>query len=267
MEVTSLNIHRRSANYWVYQFNDEAYTRDAVSYTATGWGDYLTIATRLGAPQIYNAPYSVIKYYDDNDSANNLTNPSSREQLQQHLINEGFYNSGNGGGGGTAQNFTDLLDVYISNYLGRAGQAVVVNDSETGVTTEPITAPKIQDLTNFIGSDNLPPNSTFVTSSFLNLDGFSIGFGTAPLYNLINRPMKYNEEAVFIKGYSGFDGSGNPIWNGEDYIKQIGDICWVWRIPEEPDENGNKVPRLSKAQWLGGNDYDFNIGEEFNDFE
>jgi len=263
-EITSLIITRKAPAYWVYQVNDEDFTRDANAYTATREGDLFTIKTRTGAPQIL-VNYAVVQYIDEATPANNLTDPSSPEVLQGHLIAQGFYEGSTGGGTGGVTTFKALLDTFAS-FAGREGQNVIVGLDGENLDTAPNTIPKIQNLINYLGGDYLPPNVLFITSSIIGEDGSSIGFRTMSPYNLINRPMQYNEEGVIIKGYNGFDEAGSPIWNTEDYAKEIGDICWVWRLPAEPDDEGRFVPKLSKAQWLGGTDYDFSISQEFNNF-
>ena len=66
---------------------------------------------------------------------NNPVVPSSVQELWTILIGIGFFDgvAVTAGGGSGTDRFKDLLDTF--NYIGRSGQIVTVNDSETGLTT------------------------------------------------------------------------------------------------------------------------------------
>ena len=66
---------------------------------------------------------------------NNPVVPSSVQELWTILIGIGFFDGVaiTAGGGIGTHRFKDLLDKF--NYIGRSGEIVTVNDSETGLTT------------------------------------------------------------------------------------------------------------------------------------
>lgn len=95
-------------------------------------GNYCDFKTANGANLILkqNILYSEITIVDGSPVV-----PTSIIDLWTILIAKGFFNGVTVSGGGSgATSFTQLLDTFNS-YLGRAGQIVVVNNSETGLTT------------------------------------------------------------------------------------------------------------------------------------
>lgn len=248
-EITSLIITKKAASYWVYQVNGETQTRDANAYTGTREGDYFTMGTRTGAPQLVNVYYAVISYVDELDSGNNVNAPaSSPEALQAHLIAQGFYEAGSTGGGGTgAEYFTDLGDTFAS-YIGREGHNITVNASGTGLTSAQNSIPTLQQLANYLGGSTIPKNHAVITSSVDNGSGSAIGFTTAPLYNLINRPAGFFEFAIIRKGWTWVDGILNV--NQEEYAMEVGDICsFIYN-----DDANQQLWYYPYARYKGGED-------------
>lgn len=245
--ITSLIITRISTAYWVYSINGETQTRDAESYTGTGIGDYIIIKTLTGAPQVLNVHYSVVEYYDNNDSTNNLLNPSSRQEVQGHLIAQGFYGGSTGGGTGGVTTLKALLDVLIPSFSGRAGQVLAISDSEDFVITKAIQfVQKFQDLSNWLGGDDLLPNRYLLTSSQVDENGNSIGVVTAPIGQIVNRPFMFNEAGVIHKGATIV--GGNIVANEEQYQPEPGDSVTFFAF----DEASNRLYKYNDARWLGG---------------
>lgn len=93
-------------------------------------GDYCNFKTANGANLVLkqNILYSDITIVDGSPVV-----PTSVINLWTTLISIGFFEGVAVSGGGGVLNFDELLDTF--NYLGRAGQIVVVNNSETGLTT------------------------------------------------------------------------------------------------------------------------------------
>lgn len=93
-------------------------------------GNYCNFKTANGANLILkqNILYSDITIVDVSPVV-----PTSVINLWTNLISIGFFEGVSVSVGGGVLNFKDLLDTF--NYLGRAGQIVAVNNSETGLTT------------------------------------------------------------------------------------------------------------------------------------
>jgi len=249
-QITSLIITRRNAVYWVYQVNDEDITRDAAGYTGSREGDYITIKTISGAPLTIKVPFSYIKYYDANDSDNNMTDPGSAEEMQGHLIAQNFYvNFNEGGGGGSAvQTFKALLDVLVPSFVGRAGQAVVVADNEQYLETASLSTPLLQGLANYLGGAFLP-NKYIVTSSAVDGGGNAIGFVLADVNNIINRPAAFSETTILQKGYLWIEDVMTP--NIEQYSLEPGDLIarWYYLAPDDDFPVGRVL--YATGRWNG----------------
>lgn len=258
-EITSLVITRKATKYWVYVVNGETESRDANAYTGTRQGDYITIKTLTGAPQAVRVYYNVIQYIDNLDPTNNLTDPSNAEEVQGHLISQGFYTDDTTGGGtGGVDIFKLLLDVNVPSFSGRAKQVLAIDDNEAFVITKVLeTISRIQDATDWLGS-TLIPNSYVLTSSQVDEDGNSIGFIQSPTSQIINRPFLYTEQGTIHKGATVVDGAVIP--NPEPYTPEAGDVTQLFQYVESED----RVYFIPFAKYLGGvtsdiSNYDWSI--------
>lgn len=247
-QITSLVITKIAPKYWIYTVNDEEQTRDANAYTGTRIGDYITIKTVTGAPQALRVYFADIQYIDNLDPDNNLTSPSNPQEVQGHLISQGFYTDDTTGGGtGGVDIFKLLLDVAVPSFAGRAGQVLKINDDETFIVSEFISfVQKFQDLSNWLGGEDLVPNRYILTSSQVDEDGNSIGLISAPISQIINRPFLFNEAGVTHKGATIV--SGEIVANEEQYTPEIGDAVTFFAF----DEPTNRLYKYIDAKWLGG---------------
>jgi len=262
-EIESLTITRLAPSYWVYVANGDI-EGDANAYTGTRNGDFLTIKTRTGAILLEDIYFGYIDYIDQSEPLNNLINPSSAQEMQGHLVAQGFYEGSAGEGTGSVTTFKQLLDVAVPSFFGREGQFLVIDENGEFVNTtqNPAQSLKLQDLDNYL-STGFAPRMIVMTSSLQNDDGTAAGFVLSSPYNLINRPPKYDEVAVMKKGYVVIDNS--VIFNQEEYALEIGDICLIWS-----DTTGETVPELIMGKWNGGsvNDvssFDRSLTQKFDD--
>jgi len=248
-QITSLVITRRSAVYWTYNINNSGIEEErfASSYQGTMNGNYITLTTLSGAVLAHQVPFSAVQYIDNTNPSNNLTNPQTPLELEGHLITEGFYTgSAQGTTPGEATTFVELLDVFFSTYLGRRGQAVVVNDSETGLTSIALGAAntKLQQLQNYLNGTYFPPDSYIMTGSQVDGDGNALGFTVGNLQSIINRPPAFDEPYISRKGYTYVDGV--LIKNQNLYSSEIGDIFRLMVINDEGE------PYEYYGRWMGG---------------
>lgn len=226
-EITSLVITRKATKYWVYVVNGETESRDANAYTGTRQGDYITIKTLTGAPQAVRVYFNVIQYIDNLDPTNNLTDPSNAEEVQGHLISQGFYTDDTTGGGtGGVDIFKLLLDVNVPSFSGRAKQVLAIDDNEAFVITKVLeTISRIQDATDYIGGQFLP-NKYLMTSNQVDEDGFSVGLVQADNDLVVNTPIPFGVYRVKVKGYIE-SGTVEPYTytpNIENFVLESGDI-------------------------------------------
>lgn len=134
MPITSLTIIRKAADLWVFTDNETPPGKIRAK-NAYGGGvdiDNVTIITQTGGIVYNSIPYSVIEYVDEIDPGNSFT-PTSALQLFTYLKSVNFFSSNSGEGSAIA--LTGLIDALFSDYFGRGGQAVVIDDSELGFTT------------------------------------------------------------------------------------------------------------------------------------
>jgi len=243
--IDSLIITRKTSKYWTLQVNEETETRASSAYEGTRTGDFITIKTNTGAPITMVVPYSVIQYFDSMDAANNLTTPQNSDEMFSHLLEQDFFlaSSGGSGGGAGVNNFLELLDVLFPTYIGRDGQAIVINGN--GLDSAPFNASiAFEQLTNWLGGV-LQPNQYILSNS----DGS--GLVQASVTNIVNRPPTFYETQILNKGYT-WDGD-TIIPNENQYTMEIGDrVCrWFVVIPSEEFPSG-QVLMMESGRYKGG---------------
>lgn len=253
-QITSLVITRRNAVLWSYVINEGA-TQATGACTGTGDGDYVTVKTFSGAPLALNVPFSVIEYYDANDSDNDLTDPANMLEVVGHFLEQGFFiNFTEGGGGGSAAtSFKSLTDVAVPTFIGNVGKFVkVINDNELGLSDAP-GVPSLQQLANYVGGTFLP-NKYILTTNTVDEFGNAVGFILGDINSIINRPPLFNEILVIRKGFTVVDGVVVP--NTEPYAKEVGDYCsgfevtevGVYEIPSMRYDGGDETDLANYSQ-------------------
>jgi len=243
--IDSLIITRKTSKYWTLQVNEETETRASSAYEGIRTGDFITIKTNTGAPITMVVPYSVIQYFDSMDSANNLTAPQNSDEMFSHLLDQDFFlaSSGGSGGGAGVNNFLELLDVLFPAYIGRDGEAIVINGN--GLDSAPFNASiAFEDLTNWLGGDLLP-------NQYILSDSMGAGLVQASINNIVNRAHAYDEYQILDKGYTW---DGDTIIPNEDlYSLQIGDVIrkWFYVLPSEEFPSG-QVLLMENGRYKGG---------------
>jgi len=159
--MSTLTITKQSGNFFSLQLNSE----DAIiseQNRLTTVGNICHFKTVSGANIIKSQN---IAYSDITLVASGSFTFASINALWLKLIEVGFFDglATGGGGGGGVDNFTELLDTFNS-YIGRDGQALVVNESELKIETVPFA-----NVSAFTDLSDVPspllPNKMIVTNA------------------------------------------------------------------------------------------------------
>lgn len=137
-DITALEIRKTANKTWIVLVNGiEAAFKGQNLYHGGIDGDFVTIKAFNGAPVVERVPYSIIKYVDTVTPANTRNSFATSKELLAYGIQTGFFVDGSSTGSGGPTSFTELDDTPDS-YIGRGGQVLVINESETGVDSEAI---------------------------------------------------------------------------------------------------------------------------------
>lgn len=253
--ITSVTITRQANNIWTYQDNTMPSGKPMAASFNDGIinGDLVNFTTDNGGILYNGIPYNIITYVDSLDSGNNFT-PTSAVGLIVALKGLGFFDGSSGGGSGTPTQFTDLTDTF-ANYFGRAGQFIIVNSGETGLTSEDFVIP--QRFTDLLDT----PNS-LVANRILRVDptGNAIILADPSIVN--DPPILFKERKWISKGYRWLLVSGvmTRVANTQN-ILQVGGVVKGWVCDGDPDDpladwywmeagryNGNDPALLSSYQ-------------------
>lgn len=224
MDFVSLVITYLGNNIW--GFTDDTMPPGSYnlndSNSAIVEGDLVTFKTKTGFIRYNRIPYTIITYVDSTDSGNNFT-PTSAEGLVVQLAGIGFFGSGSGTGDPTT--FLELTDVFLANYFGRAGQSVVVNDAETGLTT--ITIPLIENSTDLL---DMP--STLIANRYLRVNPSGTGYILSVINPTAPNYLQFGDREIAAKGYQWI--SGVRTANTQN-LEQVGDVIRGWVTDVEED--------------------------------
>ena len=159
--MSTLLITKNSGNFFSLQLNSETPIISEQNRLTTV-GSFCHFKTVSGANIIKDQN---ILYSDITLVASGSFTFASVNALWVKLIEVGFFDGlGAGGGGGTGvDHFTELLDTFNS-YIGRDGQALVVNESELKIETVPFS--NVSAFTDLSDAPNpLLPNKMIVTNA------------------------------------------------------------------------------------------------------
>lgn len=133
--LTALQIKRIGVKTWTIIENGIAATEKGENAYTGGAHENgtINIKTMNGATVRNQIPFQIISYTDTIDSSNNRASFTSAAQFLKYGNDVGFFVDGSSGSG-AATSFTQLEDTFPT-YIGREGQALVVNESATGIDT------------------------------------------------------------------------------------------------------------------------------------
>lgn len=135
-DITALEIRKTANKTWIVLVNGiEAAFKGQNLYHGGIDGDFVTIKAFNGAPVVERVPYSIIKYVDTVTPANTRNSFATSKELMAYGIQTGFFVDGSSAGSGGPTSFTGLDDTPDS-YIGRGGQVLKINESETAVISE-----------------------------------------------------------------------------------------------------------------------------------
>ena len=160
--MSTLLITKQTGNFFDLQLDGGDIISSEINRLTTV-GDFCHFKTLSGANIIKDQN---VLYSDVTLIASGTFTFASSLALRLKLKEVGFFDgvsSGGGGGGGGVDQFTELLDTFNS-YLGRDGQALVVNESELKIETVPFS--NVSAFTDLSDTPNpLLPNKMIVTNS------------------------------------------------------------------------------------------------------
>jgi len=160
--MSTLTITKQTGNFFDLQLDGGDIISSEINRLTTV-GDFCHFKTLSGANIIKDQN---VLYSDVTLIASGTFTFASSLALRLKLKEVGFFDgvsSGGGGGGGGVDQFTELLDTFNS-YLGRDGQALVVNESELKIETVPFS--NVSAFTDLSDTPNpLLPNKMIVTNS------------------------------------------------------------------------------------------------------
>jgi len=159
--MSTLLITKQTGNFFTLQLDSEPEISSEQNRLTTV-GDICHFKTVSGANIIKNQN---ISYVDVTLVASGTFTFTSIQELRLKLEEVGFFDgvSSGGGGGGGVDNFTELLDTFNS-YIGRDGQALVVNESELKIETVPFA--NVSAFTDLSDAPSpLLPNKMIVTNA------------------------------------------------------------------------------------------------------
>lgn len=242
----NLLITKQTGNFFSLQLNDETPIISEQNRLTT-IGDFCHFKTVSGANIIKDQN---ILYSDITLVASGSFTFASVNDLWVKLIEVGFFDGlgiGSGGGGGVDQ-FTELLDTFNS-YIGRDGQALVVNESELKIETVPFS--NVSAFTDLSDAPNpLLPNKMIVTNAdgtalimndlpatpetYLNAVGSfhysDLATQTTPLSLVANTPKKLENDTlgaytVVTNAPFGVSSVWNPVTDQLDFTQMsLGDV-------------------------------------------
>lgn len=227
-QITSLVITKKGPSCWICVSNLGLRSEDAYTGGLVTEDKFLIKAFNGGI--IYRDVYfGVIKYYDELDPTNNLTNASSGTEMMVHLSNVNFFVGSAGGSSspGGVSAFKQLSDVNLpGGFLGRNGYYIAIDDAGQFLEAVPFPSLNIQDLNNVLFG-NLLPNKYLLTSNITNSSGYSTGVVLGDIDTIVNTPIPAGEFRIVAKGYIE-TGSSEPytyIPNQESFVLEQGDFC------------------------------------------
>ena len=156
----SLIITKQTGNFFSLALNsEEVVISDQNRLTTVGNFCHFKTANGANIVKEQNVLFSEITLI----TSGSATFPSVNA-LWVGLINAGFFDGlGTGGGGGGAAEFTELIDTFPS-YLGRNGQALIINESEQKIESVPF-----YNVQNFVQLADAPssllPNKMITTNA------------------------------------------------------------------------------------------------------
>jgi len=160
--MSTLLITKQTGNFFDLQLDGGDIISSEINRLTTV-GDFCHFKTLSGANIIKDQN---VLYSDVTLIASGTFTFASSLALRLKLKEVGFFDgvsSGGGGGGGGVDQFTELLDTFNS-YLGRDGQALVVNESELKIETVPFT--NVSAFTDLSDAPSpLLPNKMIVTNA------------------------------------------------------------------------------------------------------
>jgi hypothetical protein len=156
----SLIITKQTGNFFSLALNsDEVVISDQNRLTTVGNFCHFKTANGANIVKEQNVLFSDITL----TTSGSATFPSVNA-LWVGLINAGFFDGlGTGGGGGGAAEFTELIDTFPS-YLGRNGEALIINESQQRIESVPF-----YNVQNFVQLADAPssllPNKMITTNA------------------------------------------------------------------------------------------------------
>ena len=158
--MSSLIITKQTGNFFSLALNDdEVVISDQNRLTTVGNFCHFKTANGANIVKEQNVLFSEITLITSGSATFTSVNA-----LWVGLINAGFFDGlGTGGGGGGASDFTDLGDTFPS-YLGRNGQALIINESQQRLESVPF-----YNVKNFVQLADAPssllPNKMITTNA------------------------------------------------------------------------------------------------------